>query len=107
MEDIKRFSDTTFIQLLNIIGNKWNAQVLISLYKNECIRFTHLYKKVDGISQKMLSISLKTLEDNGLVSRMSFPEIPPRVEYRLTSKGADLVNFLNQLSVWNDKLLLE
>ena len=64
------------------------------------MRFSALRKSIPDISQKMLTVTLRTLEEDGFVKRKMYPEIPPRVEYSLTSKGRELVPFLRQICKW-------
>lgn len=71
---------------LNILSGKWKLSILWYLSKNT-LRFNELKRKLGTISQKTLSLQLHELEDNGLISRKSFNEVPPRVEYSLTELG--------------------
>ena len=92
--------------VLHRFGDKWSLLILyklsddFSLSENDKMRFTKLHKSIDGISQKMLTTTLKTLEADGLVLRKVFPEIPPRVEYSLTELGCSLVPLISDLSNW-------
>lgn len=76
-------------QVLDRIADKWTTLVIL-LLKDEAKRFSELRHEIRGISPKMLTQTLRTLERDGLVSRTIYAEIPPRVEYRLTSLGATL-----------------
>ncbi|MDP3469571.1 MAG: helix-turn-helix domain-containing protein [Daejeonella sp.] len=73
---------------------------IIILGKADTLRFTALKKLIPGISQRMLTVTLRTLEEDGLVTRTIFPQIPPRVEYELTPLGRSLVAQLISLSGW-------
>ncbi|MDF3078200.1 MAG: transcriptional regulator [Sphingobacteriaceae bacterium] len=73
---------------------------IILLGKSEKLRFTELKKGIEGISQRMLTVTLRALEEDGFLVREIFPEIPPRVEYRLTDLGRSLLQQLMQLSDW-------
>ena len=64
------------------------------------MRFNELHKAIGDISQKMLTVTLRNLEADGLLSRKVYPEIPPRVEYQLTELGKSLVPYINDLSKW-------
>lgn len=75
---------------LDIIGTKWTFLIVRDLLIEKTLRFSELLKAMDGISPKTLSIRLKELEDQGIVSRTVFPEVPPRVEYTITEKGKQL-----------------
>lgn len=73
-------------RLLDTVGDKWNVLILLALREGEQ-RYSELLKNVDGISQKVLSQRLAILTADGLISRTSYPEIPPRVVYALTDVG--------------------
>ena len=89
-------------ELLTKIGDKWSIFVVLTLARihNDRARFSGLEKTVPGISQRMLTITLRNLERDGLVSREVFPEIPPRVEYELTTLGKSLLQPLDGLVDW-------
>lgn len=72
--------------------------VLLVLDKNENLRFSELQKQIGDISQKMLTVTLRTMEADGLVKRTIFAEVPPRVEYAITPMGKSLVPHVNELS---------
>jgi DNA-binding HxlR family transcriptional regulator len=86
--------------VLNRVGDKWSMLTVIMLAQNGTLRFNQLHQLVDTISQKMLTVTLKTLEADGLVSRKMYPQIPPKVEYTLTSLGESLVPPLMTLYDW-------
>jgi DNA-binding HxlR family transcriptional regulator len=87
---------------LGRLGDKWTMQVLVSLARapGARLRFSHLKKGVAGISQRMLTVTLRTLERDGLVQRHFFPEVPPRVEYELTSIGKSILPALEGFVDW-------
>ena len=89
----------TLVHTMNIIGNKWKP-IIIYLLSNGPLRFGMLTLLVPTISRKVLASQLKELEHDGLIIRKSFPEIPPRVEYSLTSKAMALLPALRALSDW-------
>lgn len=74
--------------ILSRLSSKWAMLILITLDANEVMRFNDLQKSIGDISQRMLSVTLRTLEADGLIGRKAYPEIPPRVEYSLTPRGA-------------------
>ena len=82
-----------------IIGNKWTALILRDL-ANGPQRFCVLEKSVGNINPRTLSKRLDDLESAGVISKQSYPEVPPRCEYRLTKKGEDLVPILQQMAAW-------
>jgi len=85
--------------VLSRIGDKWTLLVVGVLHAGP-LRFTSLQRKVRGISQRMLTLTLKQLERDGLVSRTSYAEIPPRVEYELTTLGHTLIEPVLGLADW-------
>lgn len=100
------YKDKQFVCLLDLgvefIRGKWKAVILCHL-KGEPVRFLELQRKTKGVTQKMLNEQLKSLEDDGLVIRTVYPEVPPRVEYSLSEKGKDLVEVLDGLESWAQK----
>lgn len=81
-------------------GNKWALLVVLILSEKESTRFNELGKTIPDISSKVLSNTLKTLEADALVERKVYPEVPLRVEYKLTEMGKSLVPFIVQLTDW-------
>jgi DNA-binding HxlR family transcriptional regulator len=94
--------DCAVRQILDRIADKWSLLV-ISLLKNDTMRFTELRREIDGISQRMLTVTLRNLERDGLVARTVYPEIPPRVEYCLTPLGCTLLGTINALVGWTEE----
>ncbi|WP_317899922.1 winged helix-turn-helix transcriptional regulator [Aurantibacillus circumpalustris] len=88
---------------MNFIGGKWKTVVLWYL-RNKTLRFGELKKQVPDITEKMLSIQLKSLEDDGLIKREAFDEIPLRVEYSMTDFGKSLIPILEAISKWGRNL---
>src|SRR5262245_42365292 len=86
-------------QVLSRIGDKWSVLIVMSLSGGPH-RFSVLREKIGGISQKMLTTTLRGLERDGLVTRTIFPTIPPRVEYKLTDLGRDLTVPVIALGEW-------
>src|SRR6185369_15418765 len=87
-------------EVLNRIGDKWSVYVLHVLGDAGTLRFNELRSEVDGISQRMLTVTLRGLERDGLVARTIYPEVPPRVEYSLTSLGITLRQLIRGLVAW-------
>lgn len=85
--------------IFNRIGDKWTL-IVIRMLENGPQRFTFLRTSVPGISQRMLTLTLRQLERDGLVSRTVYPEVPPRVEYALTPLGDTLVLPVAALAAW-------
>ncbi|MEM1405941.1 MAG: helix-turn-helix domain-containing protein [Bacteroidota bacterium] len=92
----------TLVHTMNIIGNKWKP-IIIYLLSNGPLRFGRLNLLLPTISKKVLTNQLKELEQDGLILRKSFPEIPPRVEYSLTKVAVSLLPALKMLSNWAEK----
>ncbi len=86
-------------RVLDRIGDKWAVLILISLGEGT-LRFNALRRRIDGISQKMLSQTLKSLERDGLVRREIFATVPVTVEYSLTELGGTLSRTVHELTLW-------
>src|SRR5215467_4999894 len=86
-------------QVLDLIGSKWSMLLLCALYDSKT-RTGQLKRKVQGISQKMLTQTLRELQQNGIVKRISYPEVPPRVEYELTELGYSLAELVVKMERW-------
>lgn len=84
-----------------LIHDKWTILVLGALAHATSLRYGELQRAVDGISQRMLTLTLKTLEANGLVQRTVFASVPPRVDYELTAMGRTLIQPLRALLDWS------
>ena len=82
------------------IGDTWSVYVIHVLGADGTLRFNELRQEVDGISQRMLTVTLRGLERDGLIARKVFPEVPPRVEYSLTPLGATLRKLIRGLVAW-------
>ena len=80
-------------------GDKWSVQVVVQLGEGPK-RFNELRRLVDGISQRMLTLTLRGLERDGLVTRTVYPTIPPRVDYQLTGLGCSLIKTVRALGDW-------
>src|SRR5438874_13353383 len=81
---------TTIKEVLTRIGDKWSVFV-VTLLGNGTMRFTELQRSIEGISQRMLTLTLRQLERDGLVERVVYPAVPPRVDYSLTELGRTLL----------------
>ena len=89
---------------LEYIKGKWKALIICHL-RNEPIRFLELQRRIEGITQKILTEQLKALEEEGIILRVVYPEVPPRVEYELTEKGRELLPILDSIEEWAEKYL--
>lgn len=88
-------------------GDKWSIHTLLLLGQHQKMRFNELRSGIQAISQRMLTVTLRSLEEDGIVSRTIYPEIPPRVEYELTLLGESLVKQLLQLATWAEENFAE
>ena len=84
---------------MHFIGGKWKA-VVIWYLRNGAKRFGELKKHIPDITDKMLSLQLKALEEDGLLTRTAYPEVPPRVEYDLTEEGRSLLPIVEGIAEW-------
>ncbi len=82
------------------LGDKWSMLVLITLNANGTMRFNDIHKTIADVSQRMLTVTLRTLEADGLVNRKVYAEVPPRVEYELTERGRSLIPHIEGLVNW-------
>ena len=94
-------------EMLARVGDKWSVYVIHLLGDNGTLRFNELKSQVDGISQRMLTVTLRGLERDGLVRRTVYAEIPPRVEYSLTPLGSTLRELVRGLIKWAGAHLYE
>ncbi len=93
-------------EVLDRVGDKWSLQV-IALLGERTKRFTELRREIEGISQRMLTVTLRGLERDGIVTRTVYPVVPPRVEYSLTPMGETLMDAVKTLVGWAESHLSE
>lgn len=96
------FPDCPIRNILARLCDKWSLLVIYTLDKagKDAVRFKELQREIPDISQKMLTVTLRTLEDDGYVTRTVYPEVPPRVEYALTPRTHSLLPYINALIKW-------
>ena len=96
------FPNCPIRNILARLCDKWSLLVIYTLNKagKEKVRFKELQREIPDISQKMLTVTLRTLEDDGYVTRTVYPEVPPRVEYALTERTRSLLPHINALIEW-------
>ena len=96
------FPNCPIRNILARLCDKWSLLVIYTLDKagKEAVRFKELQREIPDISQKMLTVTLRTLEDDGCVTRTVYPEVPPRVEYALTARAYTLLPHVNALIAW-------
>jgi DNA-binding HxlR family transcriptional regulator len=88
-------------QILDRVADKWSLLV-VALLDHRTMRFSELRRQIDGISQRMLTVTLRQLERDGLVRRTVYPVVPPRVEYQLTPLGKTLHATIQSLVAWTE-----
>lgn len=101
--NLEKFSDLMNCPVRHVLdrfGDKWSVLILIMLDEKGTLRFNALHHTIPDISQKMLTVTLRTLEADGLITRKIYPEIPPRVEYQLTEMGSSLIPYIDGLAKW-------
>ncbi|MFB4270516.1 winged helix-turn-helix transcriptional regulator [Nonomuraea sp. GTA35] len=95
-------ADCDVRHILDRVADKWSLLV-IALLERRTMRFTELRRAVDGVSQRMLTVTLRQLERDGLVRRTVYPVVPPRVEYELTALGVSLHEVIKSLVIWTEE----
>lgn len=96
--DPKPFSYTMFL-----IGGKWKIYILYWLWRKEIMRYNELRRALHGITHKMLSAQLHELEDDKLIIRKEYPQVPPKVEYCLSTRGESLMPILHEICHWGNE----
>lgn len=107
---LKKYGNADNCPIRNVIdklGDKWSVLVLMLLEESKVLRFNEMFGYIQTISQKMLAVTLKSLEADGLVKRTVYPQIPPKVEYELTERGRSLLPHLHQLVSWAKSNMVE
>lgn len=100
---MKDFTNTDSCPVRNVLdrlSDKWTTLVLLLLGEQGTLRFNELHKHIGDVSEKMLTVSLRKLEADGLISRKVHPVIPPKVEYRLTDLGKGFLPLIHSISDW-------
>lgn len=85
---------------VGLLGGKWKLPIIHMLVKNEVVRFKELERLIVGITPKMLSVQLKSLESDGLIERKVYATVPPTVEYRLSKIGKSITPMIEELERW-------
>lgn len=96
--------DCSIEAAIGAIGGKWKSAILLHL-SNEKKRFNELRRVMPVVTQRMLTKQLRELEDDGIIERQIYAEVPPKVEYSLTEFGISLLPVLKQLEIWGDLYL--
>jgi DNA-binding HxlR family transcriptional regulator len=103
-EKKSKFTDCPVTRTAEVLGGKWSLPIIFALMK-ETSRFKELERKIEGINTRMLVKELKQLEENGIVLRKVYAEVPPKVEYSLTEKGKALKSVLVEMKNWGNQFL--
>lgn len=102
-----KFDRCPLTHALNLIGGKWKLPIIWALSQKGILRYNELERSIEGITNMMLTQSLRDLEIHGIVSRKQYMEVPPRVEYSLTAAGEALIPALKALAGWGKKMKSE
>ena len=95
--------DTGFSYTLSLINGKYKMVILYALMEYGIVRYNEMKRYIKTISHKTLSMMLKELEQDGLVDRKEYPQIPPKVEYSMTDRGKSLIPILDSMCEWGDQ----
>ncbi|MBQ9415456.1 MAG: helix-turn-helix transcriptional regulator [Clostridia bacterium] len=101
MKTKEELPDCPVATTVSLIGNKWKLLILRNLLVRPW-RFNELHKSLDGISQKVLTESLRQMEADGIITRTVYPEVPPRVEYALSELGESMRPILDTMQTWGN-----
>ena len=101
MKTKEELPDCPVATTVALIGNKWKLLIMRNLLVRPW-RFNELHKSLDGISQKVLTESLRQMESDGIITRTVYPEVPPRVEYALSELGESMRPILNSMQDWGN-----
>lgn len=100
---LKKYAEVDECPVRNVLdrfGDKWSILILLVLAEAKTMRFNEIHKSIGTISEKMLTVTLKTLEADGFIKRTVFPQIPPKVEYELKERGKSLLPIIQNLVSW-------
>jgi len=100
MQNFLQAGNCPIRDILSRIGDKWSMLVVVTLHANGVMRFGDIHRTIGDVSHRMLTVTLKSLESDGLVTRKAYAQIPPRVEYCLTNVGCSLIPHLQSLVDW-------
>ncbi len=101
MKTKSELPDCPVATTVQLIGNKWKLLIMRNLLVRPW-RFNELHKSLEGISQKVLTDSLRSMESDGIITRTVYPEVPPRVEYALSPLGESMRPILNAMQDWGN-----
>ena len=99
MKKKEELPDCPVATTVSLIGSKWKLLIMRNLLVRPW-RFNELQKSLEGISQKVLTDSLRSMEEDGIITRTVFPEVPPRVEYALSELGESMRHIIKSMETW-------
>lgn len=102
MEEKCDFTECGFNYTLSLISGKYKMSILYCLFRYEVVRYNELKRYLGNISFKTLTHTLRELENDDLITRKEYPQIPPKVEYRLAKKGQSLIPILQAMCDWGE-----
>ncbi|GLG01649.1 hypothetical protein Alches_16890 [Alicyclobacillus hesperidum subsp. aegles] len=105
MENHLTQSECLVASTLQVISGKWKMVILYHLFSQPNIRFSELKRRIPGVSQRVLTKQLRELEQEGIVVRTVYPEVPPRVEYAISPYGRSLRPILDMMHSWGEEHL--
>lgn len=105
LKTVESFDKTGFNYTLSLVSGKYKLTVLYAIYRHKIIRFNSLQRYLNIISHKTLSNTLKELEQDNLIERKVYPQIPPKVEYSLSKKGQTFIPVLYAMCEWGEKYI--
>ena len=100
MESICRSKQAPFLKTFSMINGKWKLRILYELACEKILRYSKLKRNLIPITHKMLSTQLKELEEDGIIIRKEYPQVPPKVEYFLSEKGISFIPIIDAMCDW-------
>lgn len=98
----EKLCETGFSYTLSLINGKYKMTILYTLMEFKTVRFNEMKRYINAVSDKTLSTALKELEKDGLIDRVEYAQVPPKVEYSLTETGSSLIPILDSMCEWGD-----
>lgn len=105
MKNICRSKHAPFLNTLAVIEGKWKLRILYELACEKTLRYGELKSNIPSITHKMLSVQLKELVEDKIIIRKEYPQVPPKVEYSLSSKGISFIPILNDMCSWGTDIV--
>ena len=97
------FEKCPIVYAMDLIGSKWKIPILWNLTQEDELHYNEMRRRIHGVTNTMLTRSLKELEADGLVQREEYPQIPPKVEYSLSERGRSLIPILDAMCIWGEE----